>query len=142
MVADAGTAFSSAIAPEFEAVVSLDRLEVFRFLAGILYQLAVVIAGNTVDVLMVDKMALCNGAVGLADQFAILENLVTLVEILEGDLVAIGDVFLSADGEKLAAFLVDNILSLCNLRDTGHDIVDLIHHQCVDFHGCPPIELC
>jgi hypothetical protein len=142
MVADAGATFGSAIAPELETVIGFDCLEVFRFFAGVLYQFAVIIAGNAVNILMVYEVALYNGTVGFANQFSVLENLFALSKVLQGYLVAIGNVLFGADGEQLAALLVDNVLSFCDLRDTSHDIIGLIHHQCVNFHACPPIEFC
>ena len=82
MVADAGAPLCSAITPELEAVVSLECLKAICFLTGVLHQLAVIIAGNAVDVLVVYKVSFCNGTVGFANQFSVLENLFALSKVL------------------------------------------------------------
>ena len=141
MITDSGTAFSSAITPELETIVSLDSLETLRFHEGVIYQLTIVIAGNTINVFVINKVSLRNRTVGFTDQFTIFDDRITLSKVFECDFVAVRNILFCTESEKLASILIYNGFSLCNFCDTSHHVVNFVHYQCVDFHGCPPIKL-
>ena len=80
-------------------------------------------------------MALCSVLGHHTKALAVLDDVLALFQIDQRDLVAVGDILFCLHGTELVALAVDHILTGGNFRYTGHDIVLLIHEQCVDFHA-------
>ena len=127
VVTDAGTAFRAAVTPELEAVFCLDDRVVDRLFPGVLYQFAVIVSRDTVDVLVGDPVSGGDTRVRLSDEFSVLEDLTALVDIDQRDLVAIGNGLLCLDGLDVVPVTVGDGLALWDFPDTGHDIVSRVH---------------
>ena len=128
VVADSRSAFRSSVAPELEACkirrafgLPCAHDEIF---AGLL---ALVISGDAEKVVVGDPVALPNRFGSLSEALIILDDLAALGNICQGDLVAVGDVLLSCQGEDLVALAVCYGGTCGDVCDAGDDVIGASH---------------
>ena len=132
MVADAGPAFRSAVAPELHAGVCFGKLRHGRILC--LHHLAVVVSGNTEQIVVGNPVALADGFGSLAQSFIVLEDLSAGGDVLQGNFVTVGNVLLRNERKDLFPFPISDGFPSGNIGNAGYHVVGQTHKQCIDFH--------
>ena len=125
VVTDTGTALRSAVAPELHAGLGLYRLRQSFVLC--LYHLAVIVSGDTEQIVMGDPAALGNVTADHAKAFAVFDDVAALGNVHKGDLVAVGDVLLSGQAANLLPIAVGDGLTGGDIGDHGDHVVLGVH---------------
>ena len=124
VVADAGSSFSSSVAEELE---SLEIRSAFGLLCAHpefgTCHLAVVISGDAEQVVMGDPVTFCDRFGCVTEALIVLDDLAVLRNVRDGDLVAVGDVFLGCKRQDLVSPAVGDCGTFRYINHAGYDVI-------------------